>query len=71
MCFSLEIPADIDYQDVESAELWVYKQPHIMDKNVNFLVGEIDTWRSQRLLKPFAIQETNDTGKLFIIIKII
>lgn len=62
MCFSMQIPADIEHEDVESAELWVYKQPHIMNQSVDFLIGEIDTWKAKRVLRPFAIQDTNDTG---------
>lgn len=63
MCFSIQIPKDIEYQDVESAQLWVYKQPHLMDMaNVNFIIGEVETWTSKRVIRPFAIQETNVTG---------
>lgn len=63
MCFTLQIPADIDYRDVESAELWVYKQPHIMNANKHsFVVNEIEHWDTKSLMKPFAIQDTNVTG---------
>lgn len=64
MCFSIQIPADIDHNDVESAELWVYKEPHVMDTNKHsFLIGEVETWDSKDIYtqKPFAIQETNVT----------
>ncbi|KAJ6643812.1 Inhibin beta B chain [Pseudolycoriella hygida] len=48
MCFSIQIPADIDHNDVESAELWVYKEPHVMDTNKHsFLIGEVETWDSK------------------------
>lgn len=48
MCFSIQIPADIDHNDVESAELWVYKEPHVMDTNKHsFLIGEVETWDSE------------------------
>ena len=67
MCFTIQIPADIDYLDVESAELWVYKQAHIMDMNINFNVGEVQTWEKKHFIKPIAIQETNDTGKYRIL----
>lgn len=64
MCFSMTIPADIESLDIESAQLWVYKQPHITDTNVNFLISEVQTWKSSRVVKPFAIQDTNATGNL-------
>lgn len=63
MCFSVQLPADIDYLDIDSAELWVYKQPHIMNMDKHsFLIGELETWDSKRVIKPFAIHETNVTG---------
>lgn len=63
MCFSVKIPGDIDYRDVDSAELWVYKQPHLMNnyEKHSFLIGEIEKWDSKRIMKPFAIHETNIT----------
>lgn len=64
MCFSIQIPVDIEEQDVESAELWVYKQPHIMNQSAHFLIGEIYKWNETKILKTFAIQHTNDTGKI-------
>lgn len=63
MCFRFSIPADIERHAIESAELWVYKQPHISDTNVAFIVGEVQTWNRNRLVKPIAIQESNNTGK--------
>lgn len=63
MCFTLRIPAEIEYEDVESAELWVYKQPHIINTGKHsFLVSEIENWDTKSIMKPFAIQDTNDTG---------
>lgn len=63
MCFTLHIPADIDHRDMESAELWVYKQPHIMNANKHsFVVNEIEHWDTKSVMKPFAIQDTNVTG---------
>lgn len=68
MCFTLQIPADIDYRDVESAELWVYKQPHIMNANKHsFVVNEIEHWDTRHLMKPFAIQDTNGTGNYMLL----
>lgn len=63
MCFSVKIPGDIDYRDIDSAELWVYKQPHLMDSmdKHSFLIGEIEKWDAKRVIKPFAIHETNVT----------
>lgn len=63
MCFRFSIPADIERTAIESAELWVYKQPHISQSNVVFLVNEVQTWNNNRLVKPIAIEETNNTGK--------
>lgn len=63
MCFRFSIPADIERQSIESAELWVYKQPHISDTNVAFVIGEVQTWNKNRLVKPIAIQESNNTGE--------
>lgn len=63
MCFSIQIPADIDYRDLDSAELWVYKQPHLMNADKHsFVVNEIEHWDTKYLMKPFAIQDTNVTG---------
>lgn len=63
MCFTFEIPADIDYNDVDAAELWVYRQP---DPNANeaqsFLVSEIESWDSKKINKPFAIHYANSSG---------
>lgn len=64
MCFTFQIPADIDYNDVDAAELWVYRQP---DPNANdaqsFLVSEIESWDSKKINKPFAIHYANSSGK--------
>lgn len=63
MCFTFDIPADIEPEDVENAELWVYKQPHILNTGKHsFLVSEVVNWNSKSIIKPFAIQATNDTG---------
>lgn len=59
----MTIPSDIESLDIESAQLWVYKQPHIINTNVNFLISEVKKWKSSRVVKPFAIQDTNATGK--------
>lgn len=58
----------MDYRDVESAELWVYKQPHIMNaEKHSFVVNEIEHWDTKYLMKPFAIQDTNVTGNYNIL----
>lgn len=63
MCFTFDIPADIDYNDVDAAELWVYRQP---DPNANeaqsFLVSEIESWDSKKINKPLAIHYANSSG---------
>lgn len=63
MCFRFSIPADIEHLAIESAQLWVYKQPHISDANVNFVVGEVETWHKNRMVKPIAIQDSNNSGE--------
>lgn len=63
MCFTFAIPADIDHNDVDAAELWVYRQP---DPNANeaqsFLVSEIESWDSKKINKPLAIHYANSSG---------
>lgn len=63
MCFTFQIPADIDYRDIDAAELWVYRQS---DPNANeaqsFLISEIESWDSKKINKPFAIHYANSSG---------
>lgn len=63
MCFTFQIPDDMDYRDVDAAELWVYRQP---DPNANeaqsFLISEIESWGSKKINKPFAIHYANSSG---------
>lgn len=64
MCFSIQIPADIDHNDVESAELWVYKEPHVMDTNKHsFLIAEVETWDSKGMHNMHCIIIQNDNKK--------
>lgn len=62
MCFSIQIPDDIEDQVVESAELWVHKQPHIRKESAHLLIGEIYNWNETNTVKTFAIQHTNESG---------
>lgn len=64
MCFTFEIPADIDYNDVDAAELWVYRQPdpNAANEAQSFLVSEIESWDSKKINKPFAIHYANSSG---------
>lgn len=63
MCFTFEIPADIDYNDVDAAELWVYRQPDpTANEAQSFLVSEIESWDSKKINKPFAIHYANSSG---------
>lgn len=62
MCFRFAVPPDVERQTIASAELWVYKQPHISDKNITFVFGEVEMWQQNRYTKPFAIQDSNNTG---------
>ncbi|XP_031629954.1 growth/differentiation factor 8 [Contarinia nasturtii] len=63
MCFTFEIPADIDYNDVDAAELWVYRQPdpNAANEAQSFLVSEIESWDSKKINKPFAIHYANSS----------
>lgn len=63
MCFTFEIPADIDYNDVDAAELWVYRQPDpTANEAQSFLVSEIESWDSKKINKPLAIHYANSSG---------
>lgn len=63
MCFTFAIPADIDHNDVDAAELWVYRQsdPHANEAQ-SFLVSEIESWDSKKINKPLAIHYANSSG---------
>lgn len=63
MCFTFDIPADIDHNDVDAAELWVYRQsdPHANEAQ-SFLVSEIESWDSKKINKPLAIHYANSSG---------
>lgn len=63
MCFTLQIPGDIDYRDIESAELWLYKEPHLNTRMHSFKISAVEQYDTKIISKPFAIQETNGTGK--------
>lgn len=67
MCFSIQIPADIDHNDVESAELWVYKEPHVMDTNKHsFLIGEVETWDSKGMQCTYNMHTPESSDFFFI-----
>lgn len=64
MCFSVEIPNDIEYLDVESAQLWVLKQPHLLNgERHSLMFSEIEKYHNKVITRPFAIHQTNVTGK--------
>lgn len=63
MCFTLQIPNDVIYNVIDSAQLWVYKQPHTTGKH-SFMVAKVAKWHPQKYEKRFAIHETNETGTL-------
>lgn len=66
MCFSIQIPADIDHNDVESAELWVYKEPHVMDTNKHsFLIGEVETWDSKGIHNMHCTHTSRESNENF------
>ncbi|XP_044741779.1 growth/differentiation factor 8 [Chrysoperla carnea] len=61
-CFSLQLPYDLDYQNIRSAELWLYKRPDMFDShNQTFVISEMAHWdpkHSFPRIKPIAILET-------------
>lgn len=72
MCFTFDIPDDIDYHDVDAAELWVYREP-VPNANAaqSFLVSEIESWDSKKINKPLAIHYANSSGMHTILLSII
>ncbi|CAO1351877.1 unnamed protein product [Diamesa serratosioi] len=62
-CFSFQIPSDVDVNIVQSAKLWIYKEPDNMDYTMNqtYLISEFGHWGLNKNFtksKPIAIKET-------------
>uniref|UniRef100_A0A1B0EYE3 TGF-beta family profile domain-containing protein n=1 Tax=Phlebotomus papatasi TaxID=29031 RepID=A0A1B0EYE3_PHLPP len=61
-CFSFQIPSDVHADEVESANLWLYKLPDPMDShNQTFVISELAHWDPARKFpkrSPLAIHET-------------
>lgn len=68
-CLKFQIPADVDVEDVHSAQLWVYKRHESMDMLSETLeVADVTHWDKEQHFfkaKPIALTNTNVKGKGF------
>lgn len=66
-CFSLQLPSDLDFENIRSAELWLYKRADVFDShNQTFVISEMAHWDTKHSfprIQPIAILETATEGK--------
>jgi hypothetical protein len=64
-CFKFQMPSDVDFNDVKSAHLWIFKRLSQEDSknNQTFVIQEINHWDKEKSFKKrntLAIQSTSN-----------